>query len=56
MIKILVVETNTCRVLFQSRGDREGQPSEAVSKVIQLLTPILVSRRVLQDQLGSQVR
>ena len=54
MIKILVVETRTFRILFQSR-EVEGQPTESESKMIQLLTPILVSQRILQDHFGSQV-
>ena len=51
MIQILVVETFTCSVLFQSHDDA----SEPVDGIIQSLTPILVSLRTLQDQLDSQL-
>ena len=52
MIQILVLETNTCRVLFQNRNDDANDP---IDKIIQSLTPILVSLRSLRDQLDSQV-
>ena len=52
MIKFLVVETGTCRILFQCRNSVRDDP---INKVMQLLTPILASIRVLQDQLRSQL-
>ena len=52
MIKFLVVETGTCRILFQCRNSVRDEP---INKVMQLLTPILASIRVLQDQLRSQL-
>ena len=52
MVKILVVETGTCRILFQCLSSARDDP---INKVMQVLTPILASIRVLQDQLGSQL-